>query len=73
MKLIIFLLEFAFNSFVQISNWKIEYGLQIPTFEGLEKATRMKDTYSKATVNTQFLNFDLIFDTNYSFFLLSMA
>lgn len=69
MKLIhLFFFLVSFNCFSQVTNGKIEYGLHISTFEGLEKTTRMKEAYSKAMENTQYLNYDLIFNTNESFF-----
>lgn len=69
MKLIhLFFLLVSFNCFSQISNGKIEYGLHISTFEGLEKTTRMKVAYAKAMENTPFLNFEMLFNTNESYF-----
>ncbi|WP_016988603.1 GLPGLI family protein [Flavobacterium sp. ACAM 123] len=69
MKLInLFFFLVCLNCFSQISNGKIEYGLHISSFEGLEKTTRMKEAYAKAFENAQFLNFDLIFNSNDSFF-----
>jgi GLPGLI family protein len=69
MKLIhLFFFFVSFNCFSQISNGKIEYGLHISTFEGLEKTTRMKVAYAKAMENTPFLNFELLFNTNESSF-----
>ena len=52
----------------QKSNGKIEYGLHISTFEGLEKTTRMKTAYVKAMENAPFLNFELLFNSNDSYF-----
>ena len=52
--LILFLV--SFNCFSQINYGKIEYGLHISTFEGLEKTTRMKGAYAKAMENTESIN-----------------
>nr|WP_309757058.1 hypothetical protein [Flavobacterium sp.] len=55
----------------QIKSGKIEYGLHIPTFSSLEKTKRMKASYHKAIENTPFLNFELPFKSNESYFLLT--
>ncbi|MGL2987422.1 GLPGLI family protein [Flavobacterium sp. RSSA_27] len=68
--LCIFLLLVSFGCLSQISNGKVQYGVHITTFEGLEKTTRMKAAYLKAMENAAFLNFELIFDTKESCFLL---
>jgi GLPGLI family protein len=65
-KLFFFLI--SLNCFSQISNGRIEYGLHITTFEGLEKTNRMKGAYVKAMENTPFLNFELLFNTKESSF-----
>jgi hypothetical protein len=38
----------------QIKSGKIEYGVHISTFEGLEKTTRMKAAYDKAMEEAPF-------------------
>lgn len=58
----------SFNCFSQINNGKIEYGLHISTFEGLEKTTMMKVAYQKAMENVPFLNFELLFNITESYF-----
>ncbi|MBG6060315.1 GLPGLI family protein [Flavobacterium sp. CG_9.1] len=69
MKLIqLFFFLISFNCLSQINNGKIEYGLHISTFEGLEKTTRMKVAYVKAMENSPFINFELLFNSNESFF-----
>lgn len=55
----------------QIKSGKIEYGLHISTFEGLEKTTVMKAAYVKAMKNAPFLNFELLFNVNESSFSLT--
>jgi GLPGLI family protein len=69
MKLLnLFFFMFAFNCFSQVTNGKIDYGLHISTFEGLEKTTMMKGAYAKAIENAPFLNFELLFNTTESYF-----
>lgn len=61
---------FTLNCIGQINNGRIEYGLHISTFEGLEKATMMKVAYEKAMESMSFLNFELHFNKNTSYFVL---
>ncbi len=55
----------------QIKSGRIEYGLHISTFEGLEKTTAMKAAYVKAMKNAPFLNFELLFNVSESSFSLT--
>lgn len=72
MKLIqLFFFFVSLSGWSQIKSGKIEYGLHISTFEGLEKTTVMKAAYVKAMKNAPFLNFELLFNVSESFFLLT--
>ncbi|OUD36563.1 GLPGLI family protein [Flavobacterium sp. FPG59] len=72
MKLIQFFFFFvSLSCWSQIKSGKIEYGLHISTFEGLEKTTVMKAAYVKAMKNAPFLNFELLFNVNESSFSLT--
>ncbi len=60
-----------FISQAQIKNGEIEYGLGISAFDGLEKTTRLKDSYGKAMESAKYLKFSLLFDKELSFFKLN--
>lgn len=69
MKLIkLFFFFVSLSCWSQIKSGKIEYGVHISTFEGLEKTTRMKAAYDKAMENAPFLNFELLINIKESSF-----
>ncbi len=67
----VILLLLSSYCYSQIKSGKIEYGVHISTFEGLEKTTRMKAAYDKAMENAPFLNFELLINTKESSFSLT--
>lgn len=57
-----------FNCFGQVQNAKIEYGLAIETFEGLEKTVYLKKSYEKAIESAKYLDFTLYINQGNSLF-----
>jgi GLPGLI family protein len=61
------------NCFGQIQNAKIEYGITIETFEGLEKTTHLKKSYGKAIESAKYLDFTLYISQENSLFTINDA
>ncbi|MBW1657274.1 GLPGLI family protein [Flavobacterium quisquiliarum] len=64
-KLILFLL--CLNSFSQIKNGRIEYGVTIEMIDGF-RGTILEKPYTESMNNARYLNFTLLFDKDNAFF-----